>query len=193
MTSSLWDDVAICTWNSVVNIVKLIFYHNNAVFILLLRLTLWGRHFYLSHPRVQCTLMVHACCLMYCFIAHMGAAILIYSTHLSTLRVHPQGVSYYTLKYPCTPVHPKYILVLVTDWLQISRDNPGCSLYIIAHMRWKLVLIMKLCLNWPQPLDHNHDHLTTKIWWEKMAGKFRVCALPGPLVSAYTTQTPSYT
>ena len=63
------------------------------------------------------------------------------------------------------------ILMLVPDWLHLSR---GYNHYIIAHMRAKLVLIIKIVsqltiwpidhmttTTWPQPLDHNHTTTTT--------------------------------
>ena len=53
----------------------------------------------------------------------------------------------------------KNILMLVPDWLQLSRVY---SHYIIAHMGAKLVLliiIVSQLTTWPQP--QYHDNLTT--------------------------------
>ena len=69
MTSYWWrhnnEMTLLCTWAIVVNIVTLIFYHNNAVFMLLLWPALWGPPFWFGTLWVQCTLRVHAC-LLYC-------------------------------------------------------------------------------------------------------------------------------
>ena len=99
------------------------------------------------------------------FLAHMDGAILIYRT----LRVHPQGISYYTLKYPCTPVHPKYIVMLV------HSINVGAA--FILSLKWGETWCSWQCVSidhmttWPLdhmttwPLGHlttwPHDHLTT--------------------------------
>ena len=110
----------------------------------------------------------------FCYGMHCGGgvAILIYSTLGVQCMLRVYYIIHWNIRAPQWQCTHKDILMLVPDWLKISRDNPGAA--FILSLKWgENLVFMTMCLNWPhdhlttttwpqpQPLDHNHNHLTT--------------------------------
>ena len=150
----------LCTSHIVVNIVTLIFSITTQCLC-----CCYGSHCgaakLIYRTLIECSAPSGCTLVIYCTVyrSHGGHHFDLVNPSLGcTLRVYP--IIHCKIRAPqCTH---KYVLVLVPDWLQISRDNTGCSLYIIAQMGRKMALIMTYVsighnhLEQPQPLDHNH-------------------------------------